>query len=43
MWTQNSFDGSHHLTDKEPIQSNVVMQLHPDTGETSWLGCWLAG
>lgn len=33
VWGQKSFDMSNRITDKEPIQSNVVMQLHPDTGE----------
>lgn len=32
MWDKNSFDAGEHLTAKEPIDANVVMQLHPDTG-----------
>jgi hypothetical protein len=32
VWDKNSFDAGDHLTAKGPIDSNVVMQLHPDTG-----------
>jgi hypothetical protein len=32
VWDQQSFDTQERLTAKEPIQSNVVLQLHPDTG-----------
>jgi hypothetical protein len=33
VWDKDSFDASgEHLTAKEPIDANVVMQLQPDTG-----------
>jgi len=32
VWGPKSFDDQQHITETEPIASNVVMQLHPDTG-----------
>lgn len=32
VWTGKSFDAGEHIIDTEPIQANVVTQLHPDTG-----------
>ena len=32
MWTSKTFDAGERITEKEPIQADVVMQLHPDTG-----------
>lgn len=42
VWGEGSFDTSNRITHKEPIQSNVVMQLHPDTGAGGELGLWLS-
>lgn len=41
VWTAESFDKDDHITDKEPIQANVVTELHPDTGKI--LRQWGAG
>lgn len=35
VWDTKSFDGQEHITATEPIESNVVLQLHPDTGESA--------
>jgi hypothetical protein len=32
VWRDTSFTPDNRLTDKEPIPSNVVLQLHQDTG-----------
>lgn len=35
VWTPASFNADNTITDTEPIAADVVMQLHPDTGERS--------
>lgn len=35
VWDEDTFDVNERITEQDPIMVDVVLQMHPDTGELS--------